>query len=102
MTVYRTPYRKLIYYVLNSDIFKAQLGSFLTSTINQLTTQVLGGLKIAFPPPNEQTAIANYLDTETAKIDALCDKIRELSERLTEYRTTLISDAVTGKIKVIP
>ena len=41
MTVFRTPYAKFVYYMLNSDLFKAQLGTFLTATINQLTTQML-------------------------------------------------------------
>lgn len=101
MTVYRTNYRKFVYYTLNSEIFKSQLGLFLTSTINQLTTQVLGNFNIAFPPQEEQTSIANYLDKETAKIDRLCETIEQTIARLQEYRTALITQAVTGKIKVI-
>jgi len=37
---------------------------------------------------------------ETAKLDALIDKAHEMIERLQEYRTALISAAVTGKIDV--
>jgi restriction endonuclease S subunit len=48
----------------------------------------------------EQRAIAAFLDRETAKIDALIAKVREAIERLKEYRTALISAAVTGKIDV--
>jgi restriction endonuclease S subunit len=51
------------------------------------------------PPISEQRAIAAFLDRETAKIDALIAKVREAIERLKEYRTALISAAVTGKIK---
>ena len=101
MTVYRTPYRKFIYYVLSSELFKSQLGSFLTSTINQLTTQVLGNFQVAFPPLAEQTAIADYLDKQTAHIDCLSQKVEQAIGRLKEYRTALITQAVTGKIKVI-
>lgn len=101
MTVYRTPYRKFIYYILNSDIFKSQLGLFLTSTINQLTTQVLGNLNIAFPPLAEQTAIATYLDEQTAQIDRLSERVRQVIDSLKSYRSALITQAVTGKIKVI-
>lgn len=100
MTVYRTPYRKFVYYSLNSEIFKSQLGLFLTSTINQLTTQVLGNFNIAFPPLEEQNSITDYLDQETAKIDRLCDTVNQTIGRLKEYRTALITQAVTGKIKV--
>lgn len=95
MTVFRTPYRKFVYYALNSEIFKSQLGLFLTSTINQLTTQVLGNFNIAFPPRDEQTAIAHYLDTKLGEIDALIDKQQTLLEKLAEQRTAVITHAVT-------
>jgi type I restriction enzyme S subunit len=54
----------------------------------------------AVPPEPEQRAIAAFLDRETAKIDALIAKVRAAIERLKEYRTALISAAVTGKIDV--
>jgi len=53
-----------------------------------------------FPPLPEQAAIAAYLDLETAKLDALVGKVEEAVERLQEYRTALITAAVTGKIDV--
>lgn len=52
------------------------------------------------PPLPEQTAIATYLDRETAKIDRLVEKIELLISRLQEYRAALITAAVTGKIDV--
>lgn len=54
----------------------------------------------AMPPESEQRAIADFLDRETAKVDALVAKVREAIERLREYRSALISAAVTGKIDV--
>jgi len=54
----------------------------------------------AVPPLPEQAAIAAYLDEETAKLDALVGKVEEAVERLQEYRTALITAAVTGKIDV--
>ena len=48
----------------------------------------------------EQDAVGGFLESETAKIDAMVAKIREGTERLKEYRTALISAAVTGKIEV--
>lgn len=53
-----------------------------------------------FPPLPEQAAIAAYLDEETGKLDALVGKVEEAVERLQEYRTALITAAVTGKIDV--
>ncbi len=55
---------------------------------------------LAVPPAPEQRAIAAFLERETTKIDALIAKIREGIQRLKEYRTALISAAVTGKIDV--
>ena len=51
-------------------------------------------------PLNEQTAIASFLDQETSRIDSLIDKTQRAIELLREYRTALISAAVTGKIDV--
>ena len=95
MTVYRSPYRKFIYYMLNSEIFKSQLGTFLTSTINQLTTQVLGNFEISLPPDDEQKAINSFLDRELGKIDALIDKQQLLLDKLAEQRSAVITQAVT-------
>ncbi|MCX7028392.1 MAG: restriction endonuclease subunit S [Spirochaetes bacterium] len=55
-------------------------------------------LFIPVPSLPEQKAIAAYLDRETAKIDALSAKVETIIKRLKEYRTALISEAVTGKI----
>jgi type I restriction enzyme, S subunit len=57
-------------------------------------------LLAALPPVKEQTAIVDFLDKESAKTDSLIAKIREGIEKLKEYRTALISAAVTGKIDV--
>ncbi|MBX3417878.1 MAG: restriction endonuclease subunit S [Pirellulaceae bacterium] len=65
-----------------------------------LNTDIVRSLNIPLPPLQEQTAIAAYLDTETAKLDALVAKVEEAIERLQEYRTALITAAVTGKIDV--
>jgi type I restriction enzyme S subunit len=65
-----------------------------------LNAEELGGLVILAPPLSEQAAIAAYLDKETAKLDALVGEVDEAVERLQEYRTALITAAVTGKIDV--
>jgi type I restriction enzyme S subunit len=57
-------------------------------------------VKLPSVPAREQKAIAAFLDQETARIDALIAKIREAIDHLKEFRTALISAAVTGKIDV--
>jgi len=49
----------------------------------------------AFPPLPEQTAIAEFLDRETGKIDELVAEQRRLMELLKEKRQAVISHAVT-------
>jgi type I restriction enzyme S subunit len=66
----------------------------------KLTSDNLGSLLLPLPPLLEQQAIAAFLDRETARIDALVAKVESAIDRLKEYRTALISAAVTGKIDV--
>jgi len=100
MTIFRGPSNRFVYYVFNSTIFAFHIGSFLTATINQLTTENLNGIIIALPPEKEQLAIAEFLDVKTAKIDAQIDRAKKSVELLKEHRAALISEAVTGKIDV--
>lgn len=100
MTVFRGKSNRFIYHVFNSTIFTFHIGSFLTSTINQLTTGNLSGIMIAIPPEDEQTKIANYLDNKTKSIDDQTDREQKSIELLKEYRTALISEVVTGKFDV--
>ena len=66
----------------------------------KLTSDNLGSFILPVPPLPEQQAIAAFLDSETAKIDTLSAKVVTVIERLKEYRTAIISSAVTGKIDV--
>jgi restriction endonuclease S subunit len=55
---------------------------------------------IPTPPAPEQLAIADFLDRETTRLDALKAKVKKVIDLLREHRTALISAAVTGKIDV--
>ncbi len=77
---------------LESLTFGSTLKTIGMSDVRKLTMPV--------PPLPEQTAIASYLDRETAKIDRLVAKVEAAIVRLQEYRTALITAAVTGKIDV--
>lgn len=54
-----------------------------------------GKIYLTIPPLPEQTQIANFLDTETTKIDTLIAKQEKLIELLEEQRKSIISHAVT-------
>ena len=58
----------------------------------------LGELKVRVPPQLEQRAIADYLDTETARIDALIAKKRRMIELLNERWDRYLYDGITGEL----
>lgn len=60
----------------------------------------VGAMLFPLPPLSEQTAIVEYLDAQTAKIDAAVAAARREIELLREYRERLIADVVTGKVDV--
>ena len=73
---------------------------FESSAVAQLSTVQLAQYKLLLPSYEEQAAIADYLDQETTKIDRLCETVNQTIGCLKECRTALITQAVTGKIKV--
>jgi len=70
------------------------------ATIAHLTYEKLGALQIPVPSLSEQQAIANFLDKKTAQINTMVEKLKATITKLEEYRTTIITAAVTGKIDV--
>ena len=96
MCVYRSVYNRFLYYVMQSPIFGFYLGTFLTSTINQLTNENLGNIKIAFVSSMyEQTLIADFLDKQCEKIDNIATDIEKQIEILQKYKKSLITETVT-------
>jgi len=82
--------------IMRAYIFRC--GKFTTlPIINQEDTKAL---IITCPPLPEQDVIVSILDNETERTDALIGKIQMSIDKLREYRTALISAAVTGKIDV--
>lgn len=67
----------------------------------KLTSENLINIQIVVPPLEEQEEIINHIETECARIDVKKAKTEKLIALLTEYRTALISEVVTGKVKVM-
>lgn len=87
---------KYAYYILNSDVFGYYLGTFFTSTINQLTGANFGNMSIPFcSNKGIQKQIADFLDSKCAEIDALVADIQSEIEILEEYKKSVITEAVT-------
>lgn len=88
-------------YLMKSEQYLSQIYSlpFGTKQANLSNDNVMGA-SCVLPSLQEQNAIVNYLDTQTAKIDTLIAKAGQAIELMKERRTALISAAVTGKIDV--
>ena len=101
------PFKKLsaryLRYFLHNVLFRKNAEPFMKGTAGQkrLTSLYTAIHYLGLPPLTEQKAIADYLDTKTAKIDQIIQTINTQIERLKELRKTLINDVVTGKIKVV-
>ena len=66
-----------------------------------ISQELIKSFRVQVPPFEEQQSIVHHIETESAQIDAKKVKTEKLIELLTEYRTALISEVVTGKVKVI-
>lgn len=99
-TVFRSEINPYIFCILNSSIFTALSGMFLTSTINQLTVGNLNSIQVPIPPINEIEGIKEYVENINLKVGKAISLKEQEVEKLKEYKATLINSAVTGKIKV--
>jgi type I restriction enzyme, S subunit len=92
---------KYLYYQFNSNIALTQIEIQTAITAVPMISQYqIENLVFIVPPITEQRTIVNFLDRETTRIYELIRKNRQVIEKLKEYRTALISAAVTGKIDV--
>ncbi|MEN8992731.1 restriction endonuclease subunit S [Avibacterium paragallinarum] len=90
-----------INYYFQTDIFQNYLYGLGTgSTALGIKASKLGLLKLIAPNLNEQEKIVEFLITEEDKFNSAFELLNQEISKLKEYKTTLINDAVTGKIKV--
>ena len=90
----------LFFVIKSKPFFYSVEQSWSFGTQQNIGMGVISNIRIAFPPLDEQQSIANFLDKKTVEIDLQKAKVQEAIERLKEYRTALITNAVTGKIDV--
>ncbi len=90
----------LFYFCVSKDFIDAVNGTTFGSKMPRANWEDIGNFKMLIPSLEEQAIIIDYLNQETAKIDRLCETVNQTIGRLKEYRTALITQAVTGKIKV--
>jgi len=91
---------KYLYYYLRANLKMEIFKNNAKSTVDSLRMPMFKSFPIAFGDIEEQQAIVNYLDQQNEEIDNLIKKIEHGIDRLKEYRTALITNAVTGQIDV--
>lgn len=90
-----------LHLLLCSRQAKDQISSLENGTSREgLNFTQVGGLLFAFPPVQEQVAIVLTLAAKVESIDRQSEKVLSVIERLVEYRSAVITNAVTGKIDV--
>ncbi len=92
---------KILYSYVSYVLKCANLNTLSVSNAQPLITGTkIMNILIAIPPLSEQKQIIDYLDKQTAKIDqAIALKTAHI-EKLKEYKSVLINDVVTGKVRV--
>jgi len=91
-----------MYFIMLDGQFVQHFQSIIDTTGQQPNVSPIdiGNINIPLPPEIEQKEITDFLRKQTATIDLLQSKTDKQIELLKEYRTSLITSAVTGQIKV--
>lgn len=92
----------------NLDFWYYALGNYLIENSNEniygaklLNQELINNANIFVPSEEEQKKIAKFLDKKTAEFDCIISKKETLIEKLEEAKKSLISEVVTGKVKVV-
>lgn len=97
-TILETKY--LVFYML-SKIYLSQISmSGNRVKMPKINKEELSTVLILFPDTKQQQVIVTYLEEKTALIDKAIAVIEKEIELVSEYKTSLISSVVTGKVDV--
>ena len=87
---------RYIYYYSKTHGYQKWIESVtIQATIQNVSAEKYASLWLPIPSPKEQQSIANFLDKETTRLDALIAKKQQLIENLKEKRIAIISHTVT-------
>ncbi len=92
---------RFVAYYFETQNYRNQIRSQVVGTkVYSITQAILKFTNIVLPPIDEQEVIVNFIDERLQIINAKITKTEKLIELLSEYKTALISEVVTGKVKV--
>jgi type I restriction enzyme, S subunit len=92
--------RDFLYYffISQTELLREQQSGYGQPNLN---TDIISNIKFPLPPLSEQKSIVAYLDEQTTLMDKSIALESQKIDKLKEYRQSLISNVVTGKVKVI-
>lgn len=88
-------------YLFESSKYRNQIRSSVYGVkVYSITQNILKNTMVMLPPKKEQERIACFLDKSRNKINSTINSTEQQIAKLQEYKKSVISEAVTGKIKV--
>lgn len=93
---------KFIFYSMLSLPFTKQVSMFADLRIKmpKINQDELEQILIALPPVEEQEQIAMHVEYKLKQIEEISNSLKRSIEKLSEYRSSLISAAVTGQLAI--
>lgn len=92
---------KYLAYLFKTDEWRKQLREKLVEVkLYSITQKALKSTSVILPPKPTQQRIASYLDKKCSKIEETIHNQQQVIEKLKTYKQSLITEAVTGKIKI--
>jgi type I restriction enzyme, S subunit len=83
-------------YAMNGELERLTMGS----TIKTIGMSDVKELRMPVPPLDDQVNIANQIDEQQGKLKDVISKVKKQLDKLQEYRRSLITAAVTGKLAI--
>lgn len=97
----RDAYYRFIAYFFDSMTYRHQIRQQVKGVkVYSITNAILKDTEIFLPPIDEQEKIVNFIENKLMVINTKIQKTKQIIALQKEYRTALISEVVTGKVKV--
>ena len=92
---------KFLYYLMTTSLIQDQIMTEVVgSTIPTISQTKVLNFQIVLPPRNEVDSIVEHIDKSLRTLDESNQQILTQIQKLLEYRQSIISEAVTGKVDV--
>lgn len=93
---------KYLYYLLQENGFKSKAISSMYGVggLKRIPTEFIANFEIYIPDVKEQIEIIKYIEGKLNNIDIILKETNKSIEKIKEYKKSLISEVITGKIDV--